>query len=115
MSTNNKRQRLTGNEPSGGEHKYPHKRLHYDDALGSFSLANLLDFSTITSHSDINAQSEQLADALLCGYHLLLKHEELEYEFEILELEFYLQKSGCHEDPFTHAADEQRYSGRWCV
>src|ERR1700720_2910430 len=76
------------------------------------SIANLLDFSKLTFHSNINSRFGQLADVLLCDYYLLLKHQDLEHGFDILELEFYLHKSGCHEDPFTHGADEQRYSGR---
>jgi hypothetical protein len=113
MSTDSKRHRSVDNEPSG---EYPNKSLRRDDALDSSSLANLLDFSALTSHSDIDIQSGQLADALLCGHHVLLKHDGREHKFDILELEFYLHKSGYHEDPFTHGADEQkRYSGRWCV
>ena len=37
------------------------------------------------------------------------------HNFAILELEFYLYKTGCHEDPFTHGTEEQRLSGRWYV
>ena len=39
--------------------------------------------------------------------------DALKVDYEIIELEFYLQKSGLHEDPFTHGSDEQRQSGRW--
>jgi hypothetical protein len=114
MSTNNKRHISTGDRPSDEEHEYPQKSLRRDVALDSTALVNLLDFSGLTSHSDINIRFGKLADLLLCGYYLRLKHGDIEHEFDILELEFYLQKSGCHEDPFTHGADEQkRYSGRW--
>jgi hypothetical protein len=113
MSTDNKRHRSADNEPSG---EYPNKSLRRDEVLDSSSLASLLDFSALTSHSDINIQFGQLADTLICGHHILLKHDGREHKFDILELECYLHKSGCHEDPFTHGADEQkRYSGRWCV
>jgi hypothetical protein len=113
MSTDNKRHRSADNEPSG---EYPNKSLRRDEVLDSSSLASLLDFSALTSHSDINIQFGQLADTLIYGHHILLKHDGREHKFDILELECYLHKSGCHEDPFTHGADEQkRYSGRWCV
>jgi len=111
MSTNNKRNRTTD---SSEGNEYPQKSKRRDDTIvDTASIANLLDFSSLTSHSDINIRFGELADALLCGHYLLLKHGGLEHEFYILELEFYLQKSGCHEDPFTHGAEEQRYGGRW--
>ena len=84
-------------------------------AVGTLSMNNLLDFSALTSHSEINIRFGQLADALLCGHYLSLEHEDVEHKFDILELECYLYKSGCHEDPFTHVAEEQRYGGRWCA
>ena len=114
MSANNKR-------PRPAEDEHPQKSRRSDSNVTApldsepTSIATLLDFAALTSHSDINIRFAQLADALLCGHYLLLKHEGLEHEFDILELEFYLQKSGCHEDPFTHGAEEQRYCGRWCV
>ena len=46
---------------------------------------------------------------------LLLLRQGLEIEYDILEIEFYLLKEGCHEDPYTHGAEEQRSSGRWYV
>ena len=111
MSTNNsrdkKRNRLADSGPLDEENEYPQKSRRRD-------LTNLLDFSALTSPSDINIRFGQLADCLISGHYLLLKHGDLEHEFDIIELEFYLQKSGCHEDPFTHAADEQnRYCGQW--
>ena len=111
MSSNNKSPRLASDQPAE-ENLHPQKNARLD-GHDSASLTNLLDFSSLTTHSDIIIRFEQLADALLCGHYLLLNHGGLEHEFDILELEFYLQKTGCHEDPFTHGADEQRYSGRW--
>jgi hypothetical protein len=45
------------------------------------------------------------------------KHDEgtNEIEFEILEIEFYLQIDGCHKDPFTHGSVEQEISGSRCL
>jgi hypothetical protein len=108
-----KRLRQADDGPSSEGQDRPHKSQRQDMEADPPSLASLLDFSTLTSHSDIDIRFGQLADALLCGHLLLLKHDGHEYSFNILELEFYLQKSGCHDDPFTHGADEQRYSGRW--
>ncbi|KAI0053757.1 hypothetical protein FA95DRAFT_484486 [Auriscalpium vulgare] len=34
-------------------------------------------------------------------------------EYDILEVEFYLFKKGCHEDLFTHGSEEQRTAGLW--
>ncbi|KAH7918351.1 hypothetical protein BV22DRAFT_1076286 [Leucogyrophana mollusca] len=73
----------------------------------------LLDFSALTSQSDILARFEDVANALLCEFHIVLVRGGIQTEYEILELEFYLQKSGCHEDPFTHGSEEQERSGQW--
>ncbi|KAF8641302.1 hypothetical protein AX16_010081 [Volvariella volvacea WC 439] len=34
-------------------------------------------------------------------------------EFQIMEMEYYLLKGECHEDPFTHGSEEQKFSARW--
>lgn len=112
----NKRKRRSS---ADGRQDRPSKNLRYEDDINVFSkipsLVDLLDFSTLTRDSGITTRFNQLAEAILCEYDLLLENGDAQTEFEILELEFYLQKSGCHEDPFTHGADEQRYSGRWYV
>lgn len=101
----------------GLEGEEPPRKIRRCKTDGSFSvsLAELLDFSALSSDSDINIRFERLAEAMLYEYSLLLEHGDTQTEFEVLELEFYLQKSNVHEDPFTHGSDEQRYSGQWYV
>lgn len=77
------------------------------------SLQQLLDFSHLSDEQCIKARFDVVANALLRDFHLVLKCENVETEFQILELEFYLQKAGCHEDPYTHGGEEQKISGRW--
>lgn len=78
-------------------------------------LPELLDFSALESQQDISTRFELLASELLHNYRLEVTHEENTEYLEILELEFYLYKSGSHEDPFTHASAEQSQAGRWSV
>lgn len=114
MSSDNKRHSSVNCELDAEE---PPRKIRRYETSGSSNvfLAELLDFSALSSEVDIGIRFEQLADALLCNYNLILEREDTQTEFEVLELEFYLQKFGVHEDPFTHGSDEQRYSGRWCV
>ncbi|KIM61469.1 hypothetical protein SCLCIDRAFT_1215919 [Scleroderma citrinum Foug A] len=76
--------------------------------LGSF-----LDLSTLSSPEHISARFESIAHELLCTNILSIVHNSVHTDYEILELEFYLQKAGCHEDPFTHGSREQERSGQW--
>ncbi|GJE99788.1 hypothetical protein PsYK624_160590 [Phanerochaete sordida] len=76
-------------------------------------LRALLDLTSLTSHADLSARFADIADILLNHVVLRLATSSTSTDFEILELEFYLHKSECHEDPFTHAAEEQRASGKW--
>ena len=78
-------------------------------------LLNLLDFTSLTTTDDILARFDVLSRALLHDFHLVVRCGTVDTLFEILELEFYLQKAGCHEDPFTHGSEEQKVSGRWYV
>jgi hypothetical protein len=78
-------------------------------------LQELLDFSSLSQESAIVDRFDQVGSALLHDYFLVVRCEEVETEFRILELEFYLQKANCHEDPFTHGSEEQKLSGRWCA
>lgn len=114
MSNDNKRHCSVD---CGMESEEPPRKIcrHMTGGSSTVSLAELLDFSTLSSDLDINIRFEQLAEALLSEYSLILEHGDTQTEFEVLELEFYLQKFGVHEDPFTHGSDEQRYSGRWYV
>ncbi|KAF9226976.1 hypothetical protein BS17DRAFT_697478, partial [Gyrodon lividus] len=73
----------------------------------------LLDFSGLTSAEDIFSRFEEVAQELLCNSTLSIVRNGTRTDLEILELEFYLQKSGCHEDPFTHGSVEQERTGQW--
>ncbi|KAF9463686.1 hypothetical protein BDZ94DRAFT_596079 [Collybia nuda] len=77
------------------------------------SLQKLLDFTSLGQLSDISDRFEQVGHALLHDFFLVVRCGSMETQFEILELEFYLLKSGCHEDPFTHGSEEQKFGGRW--
>lgn len=80
------------------------------------SLRQHLDFSALESASSIEKRANVVAEALLHDFRLVVRrHDAVEVEHEILELEFYLWKDGCHEDPFTHGSEEQKISGQWCV
>ncbi|KAG1736431.1 uncharacterized protein EDB91DRAFT_1238056 [Suillus paluster] len=74
---------------------------------------SLLDLTSSCSQDDISARFDSIASALLSEYYLSIVHGSSQTNYEILELEFYLQKSGCHEDPFTHGSAEQERSGQW--
>ena len=84
-----------------------------NQSITTESLQQLLDFSQLSDEQSITARFEVLASALLCDFHLVLRCGDVETKFQILELEFYLRKPGCHEDPFTHGSEEQKVSGRW--
>lgn len=76
-------------------------------------LQKLLDFSTVSEEIEMNARFKQIASMLLHDYRLVLTSGGSEFEYDLIEVEFYLYKSGCHEDPFTHGTEEQKESGRW--
>jgi len=76
-------------------------------------LSSLLDFTALSSPEHISARFESIAHELLCTHILSIVHNNVHIDYEILELEFYLQKAGCHEDPFTHGSVEQERSGQW--
>ncbi|KAI5999788.1 hypothetical protein F5J12DRAFT_846664 [Pisolithus orientalis] len=77
------------------------------------ALASLLDLSALTTREDISSRFGAIAHELLCNYVLTIVRNGVYSNCEILEVEFYLQKSGCHEDPFTHGSFEQEKSGQW--
>ncbi|KAH0840361.1 hypothetical protein J3R83DRAFT_1384 [Lanmaoa asiatica] len=81
-----------------------------DSSLG---LTPLLDFSTLTTAEEISERFESVARELLCNMVLSVVQNGSCTDLDILELEFYLQKSHCHEDPFTHGSVEQEHSGQW--
>lgn len=86
------------------------------------SLPLLLDFSTADlSQQSIQSRFDDIAASLLHQYILVYEKAEptgdalTRTEYDILEVEMYLHKDGCHEDPFTHAddSDENRTCGEW--
>ncbi|KAG2091955.1 uncharacterized protein F5147DRAFT_779808 [Suillus discolor] len=77
------------------------------------TINSLLDLTSLCSQDDISARFDSISSALLSQYYLSVIHGSSQTDYEILELEFYLQKSGCHEDPFTHGSAEQEHSGQW--
>lgn len=80
------------------------------------NLLSLLDLQALTSHPQLVARFDEIAHLLLHEYRIRLSEAEDEFEeYEILELEFYLQIEGLHNDPFTHGTNEQKVSGNWCV
>lgn len=83
-----------------------------NDACGD-TINSLLDLTSLDSQDSISARFDSLSRALLSEHYLSVVHDSSQTDYEILELEFYLQKSGCHEDPFTHGSVEQEHSGQW--
>lgn len=82
----------------------------------TLSLQRHLDFSAHESASSIQQRADVVSEALLHDFRLVVRREDaVEVEHEILELEFYLWKDGCHEDPFTHGSEEQKIPGQWCA
>ncbi|OAX32586.1 hypothetical protein K503DRAFT_794724 [Rhizopogon vinicolor AM-OR11-026] len=74
---------------------------------------SLLDFTSSCSQDEISSRFDSISSTLLSEYCLSIIHGGSGTNYEILELEFYLQKSGCHEDPFTHGSADQERSGQW--
>lgn len=96
------------------------KKHNFNDNLQNQSLeglnpglAPLLDFSALTTMEEISERFEVVAHELLCNTILSVVQNGKRTDLDILELEFYLQKVRCHEDPFTHGSAEQDYSGQW--
>jgi hypothetical protein len=79
------------------------------------NLEALLDLSGIENQSQMQERFDKVAEALLCDYYLVVDPDKDggSTKVEIMELEFYVQKEGFHEDPFTHGSEEQRVAGRW--
>ncbi|KAG6373907.1 hypothetical protein JVT61DRAFT_6060 [Boletus reticuloceps] len=84
-----------------------------DSPDSSPGLAPLLDFSALTSAEEISEHFEVVARELLSNTILCVVQNGICTDLDILELEFYLQKACCHEDPFTHGSVEQERSGQW--
>jgi hypothetical protein len=88
-----------------------------EEPADDVSLEDLLDCTKIEEQADLQARFDEIAKALLCDYQIAVNRpgESNDVRLEIRELEFYLQKEGFHEDPFTHGNPEQAVSGRWYV
>ena len=83
---------------------------------GIHGLTEALDFTALNSPQEISSRFDELARLLMFGHIIHLHTPDFppkDIEYEILELEFYLHKPGCHTDPFTHRAAEQRQGGQW--
>ncbi|KAI0677738.1 hypothetical protein C8Q78DRAFT_107514 [Trametes maxima] len=76
-------------------------------------LTELLDFSALDTEDAISARFEDIASEILHNYRIEIAAGDKTEQLDVLELEFYLYKSGSHEDPFTHASAEQSQAGRW--
>ncbi|KAG5342940.1 hypothetical protein C0989_005889 [Termitomyces sp. Mn162] len=91
--------RKTNDEPTSAPRKKQHIVREQEEEL---ALLQSLDFSALNSTSAISERFDHLGRSLIHDFHLVVKSSNEETVFEILELEFYLRKDGCHEDPFTH-------------
>lgn len=91
-------------------------------------LKTLLDLSALNEPEQISTRFDAIAEVLLNRISLRISVPNSDHsdcagqdkstahivtDYAILEVEFYLYKAGCHEDPFTHGTEEQRISGRW--
>ncbi|EMD40266.1 hypothetical protein CERSUDRAFT_148142 [Gelatoporia subvermispora B] len=61
----------------------------------------------------IHERFDEIATMLLQNFRLVINNSNIRSQYDILELEFYLRKPDCHEDPFTHCSEEQRCCGQW--
>lgn len=84
-----------------------------EDPTPCLGLPELLDFSTLGTTAAAQIRFDKIAHTILHDFVLVIRCGTSDTFFDILELEFYLQKAGCHEDPFTHGSEEQKISGRW--
>jgi hypothetical protein len=93
----------------------PRKQQRLEETTGDDAtcLADALDLTALNSLQEILSRFDELARLLIFGHVIRLHTPASDVEYEILELEFYLHKPGCHADPFTHRANEQTRSGRW--
>ncbi|KAL9713181.1 hypothetical protein Ac2012v2_004422 [Leucoagaricus gongylophorus] len=82
-------------------------------AVHLLSLRDLLDFTSLDDEVAITNRFDMIARVLMHEHQLVVHCEGAETAFEIQEMEFYLQKDECYEDPFTHGSEEQKVSGRW--
>ncbi|TEB32158.1 hypothetical protein FA13DRAFT_1731905 [Coprinellus micaceus] len=69
------------------------------------ALDSLIDLSDVENQEQLQLSS--------VDYHLVVTRPGATTKVEFMEVEFYLQKEGFHEDPFTHGSEEQKVAGRW--
>ena len=79
------------------------------------ALESLIDLSDVENQEQLQVRFDAVAKALLCDYNLVVTRPGTTTKVEFMEIEFYLQKEGFHEDPFTHGSEEQKLAGRWQV
>ena len=79
------------------------------------ALDSLIDLSDVENQEQLQLRFDAIAKALLCDYQLVVTRPGATTKVEFMEVEFYLQKEGFHEDPFTHGSEEQKVAGRWQV
>ncbi len=76
-------------------------------------ILELMDFSGLTQQAEIQARFSELAEHLLVDHGLYIKHGGGTASYQLLEVEFYLNSSNIHPDPYCHSAREQRHPGNW--
>ncbi|TFK24710.1 hypothetical protein FA15DRAFT_618982 [Coprinopsis marcescibilis] len=85
-----------------------------EEATTVDNLQELIDFTSINNEAEILTRFDAIAKALLHDYLIVVTRADgTTTRLQILEHEFYLQKAGCHEDPFTHGSEEQKIAGKW--
>lgn len=92
------------------------RRVEVNTRSDAIGLTEALDLTALNSLQEISGRFDELARLLMFGYVIHLRTPGVppkDTEYEILELEFYLHKPGCHADPFTHRATEQKRTGQW--
>ncbi|KAH9833874.1 uncharacterized protein C8Q71DRAFT_860141 [Rhodofomes roseus] len=73
----------------------------------------MLDFSQSSSMEETEEIFTEIAHSLLKDHRLSVRTEDSTTEYDFMEVEFYLYRPGCHEDPFTHRSHEQQQAGQW--
>ncbi|KAI0737805.1 hypothetical protein C8Q80DRAFT_1358597 [Daedaleopsis nitida] len=88
-------------------------RLAAGNVEDTAALPELLDFRELSTADDIALRFKLIASELIHRHRIEIRTASLTEQLEILEIEFYLFKAGCHEDPYTHSSVEQRRAGQW--
>ena len=98
------------------EDSIPSRVTHDVSQDADADLLDLLDLSELSTTRDLDSRFCRLAHELFHNHRIEIRTQSGSQEqLQILELEFYLYKTGCHEDPFTHVSNEQAQCGRWCA